>query len=478
MTYYLSRAGMVMGLVGYVVWLAVAQGVWSFADPDVFYHMGMATHLLEFGLADQFSGLAPTTLGQHFVDQHFLMHALLGVFIWLMTPVVGTKVFVIVLLLLCLATFMWMLRTMQLKGWWVAVGLVAVTNPWLFRLNLIKATPLALTLLWLSIIALVKKRYWWLAMIGAVYVWTHGGFILLPLVVAAWCLTHKTIVPLLYTVGGIALALLLHPAFSDNLFFYWEQLVQIGVVNYQNSIGVGGEWYPYNPGNLLFGHGLLVAALTTVVVITVGLRRRLSATQLFFILITVGMTVLTLKSRRYVEYLAPFLAAAVVGAIRELPLHLHHNIKTLLQYLLPACVVVMAAVPVLLSSLSGVQRDLHDGQPTNYLSGASQYLATQPTGIVAPSDWDDFPALWYGAPYQQYLIGLDATFLYRANAYRYEAWKNITLGEAADPIQAVETIAADYYVVAKDHTAMYQQLITAGGQTVYQDDEAWVVTIL
>ncbi|EKD79178.1 MAG: hypothetical protein ACD_41C00143G0006, partial [uncultured bacterium] len=195
-------------IVGYVIFLAFVQGAWAFSDPDAFYHMGMATHLLEFGLADQFSGLAPTTLGQHFVDQHFLLHALLAPFLWLMTPVVGTKVFVIILLLLCLGTFGWMLRTGQVRGWWIAVGLVALANPWLFRLNLVKATPLALTLLWLSIIVLVKKRYWWLTIIGFVYVWTHGGFILLPLVVTAWCLTHKTIVPLLCTLGGIILALL------------------------------------------------------------------------------------------------------------------------------------------------------------------------------------------------------------------------------------------------------------------------------
>lgn len=474
--YYVQRAALVISLVAYVIFLAFAQGVWVFSDPDVFYHLGMATHVLEFGLESQFTGLAPTTLGQHFVDQHFLLHALLVPFIWLMTPVVGTKVLVIVLVLVCLGTFVWMLRTLHWRGWWVAVALLAVTNPWLFRLNLIKATPLALTLLWLSIIALTKKQYWWLGLISAVYVWTHGGFILLPLIVLAWCMTQRTIMPLLYTLGGIAVALLFHPAFPDNLYFYWEQLVQIGMVNYQSSIGVGGEWYPYNPGNLLFGQALLIVACCLVVVLHIAWRRRLSSDQLFFVLTTVGMTLLTLKSRRYVEYLSPFLAATVASFLPQLPL-LRHGIKTHLITLLPACVMVMAAVPITLFGLSGLQRDVHDGQPTDYLRGVGAYLETQPVGLVAPSDWDDFPALWYGAPRHSYLIGLDPTFLYRADANRYTAWKNLTLGEAADPSQAVTTIAADYYVVVKDHDSMYQQLLTAGGQVVYQDDEAWVLEI-
>lgn len=481
--YHIQRAAWMMGIVGYVIFLAVVQGEWVFADPDVFYHLGMATQLGEFGLIGQFSGLAPTTLGQHFVDQHWLLHALLIPFIQIMTPVVGAKVFVIILVLVCLGTFAWLLRTLHWRGWWLAVGVLALTNPWLFRLNLIKATPLALTLLWLSIVVLVKKRYWWLGLIGALYVWTHGGFILLPIIVGVWCLTHRTIKPLLYTVVGISLALLLHPAFPDNLYFYWEQFIQIGVVNYQNSIGVGGEWYPYDPGSLLFGQALLLTALISGVTGLITFRQRLNSTQLFFLLVTVGFVVLTLKSRRYIEYLSPFLAAtaagfvlSLVGAIRELPLQ-YLSVKKMLPFMLPACVMVMAAVPVTLAGLSGLQRDIHDGQPTDYLQGAGQYLETQPTGIVAPSDWDDFPALWYRAPQQSFLIGLDPTFLYRADANRYMAWKNLTLGEANDPSQAVATIAADYYVVTKDHTAMYQQLMTAGSIVAYQDEEAWVMKI-
>ena len=96
---------------------------------------------------------------------------------------------------------------------------------------------------------------------------------------------------------------------------------------------------------------------------------------------------------------------------------------------------------------------------------------------MAPSDWDDFPALWYWAPQQSFLVGLDPTFLYRADANRYMAWKNLTLGEANDPSQAVATIAADYYVVTKDHTAMYQQLMTADSLVVYEDGEVWVMKI-
>lgn len=494
---YLSCSAVVVaGIVLFSLGLAWQQGAAVFPDPDVFYHMGMAEHLLQFGLVGQFSGLAPTTLGVHYTDQHFLLHALLYFFTSMMTPVVGTKVFIIVALLSCLATFGWMLRSLRLPGWWLGVLGLCITNPWLFRLSLVKATPLALILVWLAVILLAKKRYRWLLLIGAVYVWTHGGFVLLPLIVAAWTIstviTSKKItwatiwmavLPVAYTVLGIALALLTHPAFPDNLYFYWEQLVQIGAINYQQYIGVGGEWYPYVPGNLLFGHAVLFVAAVVGCVLHVVMRRRLTTEQLFFLLITTGMAILTLKSKRYVEYLSPLLTAtaiSLVGVVWQLPWSrwLHLPLRHQVIRLLVGCTVVMAVVPVALSDYSGLVSDLHSGQSTTYLQGVGRYLASLPSGtVIAPSDWDDFPALWYWAPNQQYLIGLDATFLYRADADRYLAWKNITLGEAADPAADIATIAAQYYVVAKDHQPMFDQVTRVGGSVVYEDSEAWVIQL-
>lgn len=490
---YLSCSAVaVTGVVLFSLGLAWQQGAAVFPDPDVFYHMGMAEHLLQFGLAGQFSGLAPTTLGTHYTDQHFLLHAVLALFTTVMTSVVGTKVFIIVALLGCLATFGWMLRVLRLPGWWLGIVALGMINPWLFRLSLVKATPLALILVWLAVVILARKRYRWLVGVGAVYVWTHGGFVLLPLIVVAWSIseaiinkkvTWASLLPLGYTVLGISLALLTHPAFPDNLYFYWEQLVQIGAINYQQYIGVGGEWYPYVPGNLLFGQAVLLVAVVVGCVLQIALRRRLTTVQLFFLLITVGMAVLTFKSKRYVEYLSPLLAATAVsllGALWRLPWQhwLQLPLSRQIGRLLTGCVVVMALVPVVLSDYAGLTKDLHGGQSVTYLQGAGEYLANVSAGtVVAPSDWDDFPALWRAAPNQQYLVGLDATFLYRADANRYLAWKNITLGEAADPAADIATIAAQYYVVAKDHQPMFDQVTSVGGAVVYEDDEAWVLVV-
>jgi hypothetical protein len=141
--------------------------------------------------------------------------------------------------------------------------------------------------------------------------------------------------------------------------------------------------------------------------------------------------------------------------------------------LIPTAIMIVVLVPVVIQEIITAKTDLQSGQALTYLHGAGEFLDTLPPGqVVAPSDWDDFPALWRAAPHQQFLIGLDPTFLYLANPTRYEAWRALTLGEDND----VDTVGADYYVVAKDHKSMHKHLVKIDAVTVYEDDEAWVLT--
>ena len=135
----------------------------------------------------------------------------------------------------------------------------------------------------------------------------------------------------------------------------------------------------------------------------------------------------------------------------------------------------MAMTPLVLTDLATLRGDLSDGQQLTELVGVGAYLNQLPSNqLIAPSDWDDFPLLWRHAPNQQFLIGLDPTFLYLANPARYEAWKVLTLGESTQIPLDLATIQADYYVVMKDHPAMYRQLKTVA-KVVYEDDEAYVM---
>ncbi len=479
-------SAMMIGLVGFVLWLSVMQAVPVLPDPDAFYHIGMAQNIVQFGLADHFTGLQPTTLGQHFTDHHLLMHVVMYPFVTWIGPVIGTKVFIVLALVGVLTLFAWMLKRLGTPAWWAATILLAVCNPWIFRLQLIKATPLALILIFCAVLALHVKRPLWLLGISAIYVLSHGGFILLPLLGGIWCISEtivswrgvrqvqwKPYLAVAYTLLGAALTLLIHPAFPQNLLFYWEQIVQIGAVNYQHIIGVGGEWYPYDPAALWFGHLPLILAGGVGVALHIIRRERFTVAQLAFAGYTLLFVLLTLKSKRYVEYVSPMLAASV-GLYLQSAWRIQFTQWRLAAFI-PVAGVIIVLTPVILSDLAGVRADLADGQAVEYLSGAGAYLASLPDGqTIAPSDWDDFPAIWRGAPQQQYLIGLDPTFLYLANTERYQAWKALTLGESITTTD-LDLIDAQYYLVVKDHKKMYQHLTELGAVVTYEDGEAWVL---
>src|SRR3989337_4312435 len=56
---------------------------------------------------------------------------------------------------------------------------------------------------------------------------------------------------------GLLAGLIINPYFPDNIAFTWQQAVKIGLINYQNIIGVGGEWYPYKIFDLIGGLNLI-----------------------------------------------------------------------------------------------------------------------------------------------------------------------------------------------------------------------------
>ena len=138
-----------------IAWLGLAVPLfllnlwnqWSanLADPDGFYHMKMAQLIWQHGLVRTFPWLPYTTLAQHYVDQHLLVHILMiPAVAWGLDPFVGEKVLTA---FLGMGTIMMVAYTIHRLRWFGALPLAAVlaaTVTFYFRLQLIKATPLAL----------------------------------------------------------------------------------------------------------------------------------------------------------------------------------------------------------------------------------------------------------------------------------------------------------------------------------------------
>ncbi|MCX6797239.1 MAG: hypothetical protein NTX98_02055, partial [Candidatus Doudnabacteria bacterium] len=299
----------------------------TFADPDAFYHAKMAEILAQRGAITEFPWLSATSLKYSFVDHHFLYHLALIPFVQIFSPLIGLKIASIIFSALTIVFIFWFLKQLKIKGaFWYALFLLTI-NPFIFRLNLGKAQPLVLIFLFLFIYLMFYRRYLSLLLLSCFYVWLYGGwpiiFVLIilygginwfwPLNKRSWWLFNQgkskifwqNILIFISAGLGILAGIFFSPYFPQNLSFYWQQSFKIAVVNYQNLIGVGGEWYPYPPVDLfLVAIQFFIFFIFAILVFLYFLKKQ-PMNSWFLLVLSLIFLLLTLKSRRYVEYFVP-----------------------------------------------------------------------------------------------------------------------------------------------------------------------------
>lgn len=490
-----------------------------FPDPDSFYHMKMAELISERGVVEEFPWLAFTGLTYYFTDQHFLYHVFLAPFVTFFDPVFGVKLATVVInaafFTLCAA----FLIRFSVRWWWVFLVVLLVTNPFLFRINLVKAPGLSLILLCGGLWLLFSRRVRPLALLAFVYVWAYGGFVLLGVLGvvygAASAMLHwhrttviasvfrritprrphgkgfvwtKTVLPVVAIGAGLALGLLINPYFPKNLFFYWQQLVQIGIVNFQDVVNVGGEWHPYGFVELLANTVFVSIAVLLGLVTFFVARRRQSAESWALLLLTVFFFIITLKSRRYVELYVPFAVFFSAFALRDGVTKPFRELVSGLWGLLGRRVVLTALLAVyifgvglmvILRDERQLLRDLRSGFRSTELRAVSLWIAehTPENSIVVHSDWDEFPILFAHNTHNRYIVGLDPTFMYQYDKLLYQRWADLTSGIRSEGAEQIITqdLQSSTVLVTKDHPA-FDRIMAAQQAFVlsYEDDEAKV----
>src|SRR5262249_29304248 len=131
-------------------------------------------------------------------------------------------------------------------------------------------------------------------------------------------------------------------------------------------------------------------------------------------LATIGFLALSLASRRFAEFWAPFstmFAAAAVAAwwpgepTRVGPVRSIHRVG----------LAGAATLVIIVGWDSALQaRRVIDEDPGMVFTGCATWIRDHaaPDEIIFTTDWDEFPELFFTAPRQRYLVGLDPTFMY------------------------------------------------------------------
>jgi hypothetical protein len=459
-------------------------------DNDGFYHIKLAWLMRTEGLKPDFPYLPLSILNeQEFYDHHFLFHVALIPFTFgdLRT---GAKWAAVTFASLAFLAVWYLFQRQRVPFAWLwALGLLGISDAFLFRMSITRAQSLSFGMLALASAWLLEGKYKHLAVLGFIYVWMYDAF---PLMIAlaglhflAVALTERRIEvrPLLYVSGGVILGMLINPYFPDNLIFSYHHMLP-KLAN-ATAVSVGNEWYPYDTKQLLenslpalmaFASGILALGLT---------GRRMDARTALGLFTALLFGLMLFQARRFVEYFPPF--ALIFAAFAWAPLlgpkpsaaesaSSSQGSMSLLQTYLPVLLLSLAIVFSISRSIPRARDAVDHSKSYGLYANASAWLEKNtPEGArVFQTDWDDFPRLFFYNTHNTYLIGLDPTYLQLYDPKLYDLWVDITQGDVKDPSQVIATTFGSRYIHTDLNHKDFLQVAAEdpGLREVYRDDQA------
>ncbi len=427
----------------------------GFLDPDVFYHATIARLLAMRGPIREFPWLDLTLLGTSYADLHFGFHLLLIPFVKVFGLLHGARIaavcFAAGAITAFYATLGWL--RMRLSVAWVV--LLLVSQPFVLRLLLGKATPLAIALFLVGLAAAALRRPMFVALIAAAYALSHGGWVILAGSVAilacgdilfsrivenaSWreAVRNSSWREAVAACAGGGIGLLLHPNFPAVFRFAWAQVFIIGIGTPFQRVNLGNEWLPSDPTWLIISMApWIIAMLLGCAGLVFAVRPLPHPSRLPYLprlvtslgLIVAVLLALTLKSRRMIEFLIPATAlwCAAIWSLVDVR-KLFTAFAKPARALLVVCIVLVCAkqiVTIWTEFHPPRYRDIAYAETMNAIT-----LRATPGDRVFHSSWDEFPILFLRDDRLRYISGLDPTFLAIASSTLSDRVREITCPE-------------------------------------------------
>lgn len=518
-TVYLFVGFVVIGLVFYKLQYST-QSICC-GDYDGYYHIRWSRLLWENFKSGHifpptFTWLPLTTLNPNdYVDHHYLFHLLQIPFTWFFELTTAAKVSAILFSTLALFSCYWLIVRYQINYallWLLA--LLTCSAPFLYRMSMAKAPPLAIIFLVIGTYLLFEGKYKWLAPLMFLFVWAYSLWVLMLFGVAAWFIvmiwSEERVEwrPAVYAVVGTIAGFIINPYFPKNIkLFVAHALMKASI---SSDVAVGQEWYPYDSWYLLTSCVVAFIAMTVGYVCFRRLDKKLSARSLYFLILSTVLMIATFHSRRFVEYWPPiavlfaaFSIQAMLAAIKvvlpsKLPDEFMRDLSPYLdhpgaaeidkreqqkQSILFASAIALSVVLLgfLVWSIVINGKEINDmPKAETYQKGMEWIRTNVPAGqIVFSTDWDDFPKMFFYDTTHPYVTGLDPTYLHQQNKELSELYVNITLGKIEDPGLIIrDRFKAQYVFSDNSHDDFYANAIESGWfDKVYEDGDCFILKL-
>ncbi|RJR08761.1 hypothetical protein C4588_05480 [Candidatus Parcubacteria bacterium] len=488
-------------------------------DPDGFYHAKISSLINQGIVLKQLPWMQFSSLKDSFVDHHFLYHIVVAPFTNIVNPLVGIKIATVLLAALMVLIFYWLLKQLNTKyplafamGFLILGGLT-------FRLYLIKVNSFFLILIWLLIAALINKKPSWLMLLGFAFVWSYGMWPMSILIFVVYILAEKihnyintskvkiftnkiisifshhrsniNLKMFLYLLSGIVLGIVINPYWPQNLHFYRE-LIFMGLFNSDRSFPVGGEWSGAQLGQIISSAPHIFIIMAILIIILIFNLKKVRKFTWFSFILTLIFFLVTMKSKRYVEYYSPlallFTASAFTDVLSFINKNKIINWWQSISKFLKIYVTVILTVFLILVLPSVYDKILNPTMHTKYsmdhFKEAATWLANNSPehSVVFHSDWDEWPILFYYNTHNYYIIGLDPVLIENYDSDLHTLYREITYGNISYDLYHYisDNFKANYVFVDKDgHQRLIQNLIADKHfQEVYRDEQNIIYKII
>jgi hypothetical protein len=399
-------------------------------DVDTGYHVAVTRLMREHGILREFPWTRFSWLADHYADKELLFHlALLPV---AALPWITAARVVGAVLGAALLTTLWaILRAERVRhaGIWTLAALLS-SSAFVFRAVLVRphllSVPLSLVVLW----AAARRRLVLLGIAAALYPLCYTAFhvavILVVIAEVASALAGRGFAwrPLAVAAAGLAVGIALHPNSANLLRLFWIVNVEIlgGAWTQAGAFGFGGEFEPFSLGGLPLRLGL-PAAFALAAAVFAWRNRREDPLPLAFSAAALAWLAMTLRTQRFVEYAAPFSAAALALSWRWMP-----RPRTA-GALVAGGLAALAAWsgPDLLEHLRGRGPIFSDE------AAAVLRRAVPADASVFTCEWDTTGEAMIALPGRRFMVALDPFLFFRGDPQRFQAWRALLARSPAQP---------------------------------------------
>lgn len=402
---------------------------------DSYFHAKMAVLIRESGPVKDFIWTTTSVFRTNFSDSSFLYHVLLIPFTFMSDEIAAIKLGAAVFAAAYCALFYTVLRVNRCRLPFLFTLMIASCGSlFLYRLCQNRGYLLAIMLALLTVEACINLRYRLLFAVAIAYPLSYTAFqvvLVIPVIFHVAQLFNgerldRKLLPI--AAVGSVIGLIIHPNRGDDVYLWWVQNVLVMWYKWTSEVNLffGGELYPPELSFLTKSTTAVLVTLIACSIATVVSTRRRSTATLTWFGVTLFFGVLTLASKRFIEYSAPFTLAYAAFLLRDLVSDEdvdRWSARAPTTFMVAAWVVTAVCGGLLYRSYLDVKKDLQ-AEPEPGLRAAALWLKShaQKNDIVYTCDWDDFPQLFFYNSEQRYLICLDPMFFYTYDKDLWQTW--------------------------------------------------------